>query len=140
MNVSDIMTTSVVTCNVDESLQEVARKMQKQNIGLCPVFDENQLVGVVTDRDITVRAVAQGLDLSETTASSIMSPNPATGNPNMSVEDACLLMSDKQIRRLPIMESDRLVGIISLADLAMDVEEEEMVAETLEKISEPAHI
>lgn len=140
MNIADIMTKNVVTCSLYEPLSQVAIKMQQENIGMCPVVDNERLVGVVTDRDITTRAVALGADINSITADSVMTPNPITGNPFMSFEDACKLMADNQIRRLPIVDnSNQLVGVVALADLAIDFEEEEMIAETLEKISEPSH-
>jgi len=140
MNIGEIMTKNVVTCNLDETLAQVATKMHQENIGLCPVVDNEQLVGVVTDRDITTRAVAMGADVNTKTARSVMTPSPVTGSPSMSFEEACHLMANNQIRRLPIVDKkNHLVGIVALADLAIDFEEEEMIAETLEKISEPAH-
>lgn len=140
MNIGEIMTKNVVTCSLDEPLSQVAIKMQKENIGMCPVVENKQLVGVVSDRDITTRAVATGADINTKTARSVMTPSPVTGNPSMSFEEACHLMGVNQIRRLPIVdEKNHLVGIVALADLAIDFEEEEMIAETLEKISEPSH-
>ncbi len=138
MNINDIMTTDLITCNVDETLAQAAQKMQRENIGFCPVVQNNQLVGVLTDRDIAVRAVALGEDVNTKTVSSIMTPTFITGDPNMSLEDACLLMSENQIRRLPIVENGELIGVVALADLAIDFDEEDIVAQTLEKISEPA--
>lgn len=141
MNIGEIMTKHLVTCTPDEPLSQAALKMQKENIGFCPVVENEQLVGVVTDRDITTRAVAMGADVNAKTVGSIMTPSPITGNPSMSLEDACRLMANNQIRRLPIVdEKNHVVGVVALADLAIDFEEEEMIAETLEKISEPSHV
>jgi len=137
MNVKQLMTEEPVTCSPDETLHEAAIKMQQENIGLCPVIEYDKLVGLVTDRDITVRAVAKGLDVNEHTIRSIMTTNPIAASPNMTVEDACQLMSDHQVRRLPVLEDGRLVGIISLANLAVDLDEEEMVANTLQHICQP---
>lgn len=140
MNIGEIMSKNVVTCSLNEPLSQVAIKMQQENIGMCPVVDNERLVGVVTDRDITTRGVAMGVDINTITADSVMTPNPITGNSSMSFEDACHLMANNQIRRLPIVDNtNHLVGIVALADLAIDFEEEEMIAETLEKISEPSH-
>lgn len=137
MNISEVMTEELVTCGPDETLSEVARKLQNKDIGSCPIVDQGNLVGIVTDRDITTRAVARGLDVNSTHVREVMSTNLITGSPDMSLEDACELMSDNQIRRLPILAQNKLVGIVALADLAVDLEEDELLAETLMKISEP---
>ncbi|MCE5314415.1 MAG: CBS domain-containing protein [Armatimonadota bacterium] len=139
MNIRDIMTTELVTCTPNDTLMQVAQKMQSMDVGSCPVVDQNTLVGIVTDRDITVRAISKGFDPNNTFVSDIMTPNPIYGSQYMSMEDACLLMQDNQIRRLPIVDNSRLVGIVTLADLAMDLDEDEILAETLEKISLPSH-
>lgn len=138
MNIGEIMTTDVVTCSPNDTLAQVAQKMQRENIGLCPVVDQENLVGVITDRDITTRAVAKGLDANTKLVHDYMTPSPVTGDPAMSLEEACRLMSNNQIRRLPIVESNKLVGIVTLADLSIDLEEDELLAETLMKISEPS--
>lgn len=138
MNLSEIMTVDVVTCSPDDTLAQAAFKMQRENIGCCPVVDNDVLVGVLTDRDIAVRAVAAGADVNSKTVGSTMTLSPITGDPAMSLEDACRVMSNNQIRRLPIVDNGKLVGIVSLADLAIDLEEDELLAETLESISEPS--
>ncbi len=139
MNVGDIMSTELVTCSPNDTIYQVAKKLQQEDIGSCPVVDQNKLVGIVTDRDITVRAVSRDLDVHNTRVGDIMTTNIIVGSPSMSLEDACMLMADHQVRRLPIVQNDNLVGIIAQADLAIDLEEEELLAETLEKISEPSH-
>jgi len=137
MKLSEIMTPGLVTCAMDETLAQVAQKMQRENIGICPVVKDDALVGVITDRDITIRAVSKGYDPNSAFVQDFMSPSPITGDPDMSIEDACSLMADNQIRRLPIVENEKLVGMVALADLAIDLEEDELLAETLMKISEP---
>ncbi len=137
MNLSDIMTTEVITCDPNETIFQVAQKLQQNNIGSCPVVQNDQILGIVTDRDITTRAVAKGFDVNSRKISEIMTSNPFTGDPSMSLEEACDLMSERQIRRLPIVEENKLVGIVALADLAIDLDEEEVVAETLLNISQP---
>ena len=139
MKVEEVMTTDVVTCSPDARLIDVAKLMQRENFGACPVVQNDQLVGIITDRDITVRAVAVGADVNQKTVSSIMTPKPITADPDMDIDDAARLMANNQIRRLPIVEGNKLIGIVALADLAIDVDEEEMLAETLEKISEPTY-
>ena len=139
MNLSDIMTTDLVTCNTDDTLAQVALKMHSEDIGCCPVVEGQMLIGVITDRDITVRSVAKGFNPAEQQVKDAMTSNVISADPSMSLEDACQLMAENQIRRLPVVERNRLVGMVSLADLAIDIDEEEMVAETLVKISEPSH-
>ena len=139
MKVRDMMTTKLVTCGPDDTLSIAARNMQAKDIGSCPVVERDKLVGLVTDRDITVRAVAKGMDPNSTMVRDVMTTSLITGDPDMSAEDACELMAENQIRRLPIVEGHRLVGMISLADLAMDLEEEDMLADMLTRISVPSH-
>ena len=138
MNLSEIMTKELTTCNPDETIAQAAQKLEKANVGSCPVVEGDRLVGLLTDRDIATRAVAKGLDPNSTTVNQIMTRELITGHPGMSIEEACALLSEHQIRRLPVVEADRLVGFIALADLAIDLEEEEMVAETLHRISMPS--
>jgi len=138
MNVGELMNEEITTCSPDETLSQVAQKMDSGDFGCCPVVDNDRLIGVITDRDIAVRAVAKGFDPNSKLVRDMMTINVIAATPLMSAEDACELMADNQIRRLPVLEGDRLVGIISMADLAIDLGEEEMVAETLEKISMPA--
>ncbi|HAH85945.1 MAG: CBS domain-containing protein [Armatimonadota bacterium] len=139
MRVADIMTTDVTSCKQTDSLALCATHMRDLNVGAMPVMDvDNNLVGILTDRDITVRAVSQGIDPDDALVEDFMSPNPITINLDMDVDDAAEIMADNQIRRLPIVDNtDRLIGIISLGDLAVDVGEEDVVAETLEEISIP---
>ena len=138
MDLSEIMTSDLVTCSPNDTLAQVALRMQSEDIGCCPVVEEDFLVGMITDRDITVRSAAKGLDPNQQQVREIMTTNVISAHPSMSMEDACRLMSENQIRRLPVVENDRLVGMVALADLAIDFEEAEMLAETLESISEPA--
>ncbi|MCE5323633.1 CBS domain-containing protein [bacterium] len=139
MNIKEIMTTDVITCSPNETLMQVAQKMQSMDVGSCPVVHQDNLVGIITDRDITVRAISKGFDPANTYVNEIMSKDPIFGSPNMSVEDACALMQDNRIRRLPVVDRGKLVGIVTLADLAIDLEEDEMIAETLEKVSMPIY-
>ena len=140
MKVADVMTRDVMTCRTTDTLMDCAAMMKELNIGATPVVDEhNRLVGIITDRDIAVRAVARGAAPAVSKVGDFMSPSPITVEPETNVEDAAEMMADNQIRRLPVVDrSGNLVGIVSLADLAVDVGEAELLAETLEKISEPA--
>ena len=132
------MTTDVMTCRDTDKVADCAGMMKELNVGAIPIVDENDnLVGIITDRDIAVRAVAKGADISQAQVGDFMTPSPITVEPDADVEDAADLMADNQIRRLPVVKNGRLLGIVSLGDLAVDVGEAEMLAECLEKISEP---
>ncbi len=104
MQIRELMTTEVITCKPSDTLAHAAQLMRKENIGSCPVVSGDELVGIITDRDITVRAVARGIDPNSSTVQEFMTPAPVTGDPYMSAEDAMRIMSNNQIRRLPILE------------------------------------
>jgi CBS domain-containing protein len=109
------------------------------NIGLLPVCDGDRLIGMLTDRDITVRAVAEGCDPTTTTVREAMTPDIAYCFDDQEVQDAVQLMERYQIRRLPILTRDkRLVGMVSLGDLAVSSDMPMQVGETLKQVSEPA--
>ncbi len=138
MIVADVMTTDVSTVRDTDNLVTAAQLMRDVNVGSLPVVnDRDLLVGIITDRDITVRAVAKGTDPAAGFVGDYMTPNPLAITSDADVEDAADTMADAQVRRLPVVQDGQLVGIISLGDLAVDVGEEELVAETLEEISEP---
>ncbi|MFC3212086.1 CBS domain-containing protein [Planomicrobium okeanokoites] len=137
MKVADIMTKEVDTCNPGHSLQEVAAKMKEINVGSIPICKNEKLVGIITDRDIVVRGIADNLSL-ESAVSEILSENMVTGNKDMSVEEAAELMADHQIRRLPIVENDKVVGIVSLGDIAVKDKSYGNADIALDEVSEPA--
>jgi CBS domain-containing protein len=135
MQVSQIMTPDPDTAQVQDTLQAVAAKMASGDFGSVPVIDGGRLVGVVTDRDIAVRAVAQGLG-PETEVGEVMTPDPVCVGPDSDVEEAAEIMQEEQIRRLFVTDGDdRLVGVIALADVALE-DDEELSGQTLEEISE----
>ena len=139
MKIDEVMTREVTTCKPNDSLADCATMMRELNVGAMPIVDDNnkELVGIITDRDIAVRAVAKGEDPNEAQAGRFMTPRPITVEPDTNVEDAAELMASNQVRRLPVVQHGKLVGIVSLGDLAVDLGEEELVAETLEAISVP---
>ena len=113
--------------------------MKKLDVGLIPVCDGDRLKGLLTDRDITIRATANGRDPSKTKVSEVMSTDIAYCLEDQAVDEAVILMEARQIRRLPILNQDKqLVGIVSLADIAVHVGDRDLTGETLEEISEPA--
>jgi CBS domain-containing protein len=139
MELRDIMTRNVEVVNGNASLKEAATKMKKLDVGLIPVCDGDRLKGLLTDRDITIRATADGRDPSKTKVSEVMSTDIAYCLEDQAVDEAVILMEARQIRRLPILNQDKqLVGIVSLADIAVHVGDRDLTGETLEEISEPA--
>jgi CBS domain-containing protein len=139
MELRDIMTRNVEVVNGNASLKEAATKMKKLDVGLIPVCDGDRLNGLLTDRDITIRATANGRDPSKTKVNEVMSTDIAYCLEDQAVDEAVILMEARQIRRLPILNQDKqLVGIVSLADIAVHVGDRDLTGETLEEISEPA--
>jgi CBS domain-containing protein len=135
--VSDVMSTDVQVINPDATLQEAAQKMRDGDFGVLPVGDMDNLIGIITDRDIVVRAVAEGMDV-DTPIRDAMSKQIVFANQDDSLEDAARLMSDHQIRRLPVVDADHhLVGIVSLGDFAVESSDLAPVTEALSEISTP---
>lgn len=142
MNVNSVMTKGAECASPSTSLQEAARKMKTLDVGSLPVCgDGDRLVGVLTDRDIAVRAVAEGLDAKTTQAKDVMTPDVVYCFEDQDVRDAAKLMQDRQVRRLVVLDRDkRLVGIVSLGDLAVEVRDDSLTGKTLEHVSEPARL
>lgn len=131
----EIMTRNVKTANRETSLQEVAALMREGDMGAVPVVENGKLVGIVTDRDIVVRAVAEGKDFS-LAVGEVMTNEIFASKENDFVFEAIRLMGDKQVRRIPVINDEgELVGIIAMADVALETEDEREIAETLEEIS-----
>jgi CBS domain-containing protein len=119
---SDIMTENVEVLRLDDSLLTAAERLAQHDVGALPVCDEQERVrGIVTDRDIVVHGIAQGKDPRKTTVGEIVTPNPVTVNPDERVERVIDIMAEKQIRRIPVVEDGKLVGMISQADIAQSV-------------------
>jgi CBS domain-containing protein len=137
MKLREIMTPSPSTASPTDTLSRVAEMMQQENVGSIPIVEQDRLVGIITDRDIAVKAVAAGQDPKLALVGDTMSTDLVIGRPDMSDREALALMGREQIRRLPVVENGRLVGIVSLGDLALDSDREEDVEEALEEISEP---
>lgn len=135
MKVWEIMTAEVATANPDTSLREIANMMREEDTGAIPVLDGDELAGIVTDRDIVIRCVAEGRDPEDTTAEDILSERLETVEPDADVEEASTLMAKRQIRRLPVVQDGRLVGMVSLGDIAVKAEDE-AATEALEDVSQ----
>lgn len=119
-NVSDIMSTDVQVVEPQDSLRHAAELMQELDVGALPVCDGERLLGMLTDRDITVRGVAQGLDPDATAVSDIMTGEVEFATADQDTAEVMRVMGDKQIRRMPVVDQDRrLIGIVSIADLAL---------------------
>jgi CBS domain-containing protein len=135
MNIRDVMTPNPRTVGPDDSIQNAARIMRDEDTGAVPVVDNGRTVGMVTDRDIVVRAVADGGQMSRPVRE-IVSSAVISASPEMSTREAAQLMSDHQVRRLPVVENERLVGIVSLGDLAVKEGKDSRTGDTLQSISE----
>jgi CBS domain-containing protein len=142
MEIREIMTRQVDVIPPDASVREAAAKMKELDVGAIPVCDGQKLSGLLTDRDITVRAVAEGRDPSAVRVSEVMSSEIAYCFEDETIEQAAKLMESKQIRRLPILDRNKqLAGIISLGDISVRTEasrQKDLAADALQEISEPA--
>jgi CBS domain-containing protein len=138
MKVRDIMTPRVTSTGPNDTIAHAARLMAEEDIGALPVVGGGEVLGMVTDRDIAVRAVASNISM-KSQVRRIMSEDAITCSPDDSVEDALATMSSEQIRRLPVCESSGvLVGIVALADAAHRDPDKCEVGEALDEICEPA--
>ena len=131
----EIMTKNVRTATRDASLRDVATMMRDGDMGAVPIVDGERLVGIVTDRDIVVRSVCEGKSAA-TPISEAMTSELFTVRPDDFVFEAVRLMGDKQVRRVPVVDDDgSLAGIIAMADVALEMEDQQQIAETIEEIS-----
>lgn len=142
MKARDIMSKDPMCVTTETALVEAARIMKDENIGVVPVVDSadsRRLVGVLTDRDIAVRAVAEGRDGATTSVGHIMSSDVRTSRPDDAVDDVMELMGREQIRRVPIVdERGALVGIIAQADIVLEARNNRKAEKTVEQISKPS--
>ena len=135
MNIREVMTPNPRTVSPNDSIQNAACIMRDEDAGAVPVVDNGRAVGIVTDRDIVVRAVAEGGQLNRPVRD-IVTGSLVAATPDMSTREAAELMSEHQIRRLPVVENDRLVGIVSIGDLAVKEGKDGRIGDTLQHISE----
>lgn len=138
MKVKDIMTKNVAYINPDSPVTEAAQLMQKHNVGSIPVCDVNGVIGMVTDRDIVVRNVAHGTDPHSTPVRSVMTSHVTTVQSDMDVSQVSDIMSKNQVRRLPVVDNNKLVGMVALGDLATDNRFDMEASSALSDISEPS--
>lgn len=138
MKVSEVMTKSVADLDADDSVEHAAQLMKEYNVGSIPVCSGSKIVGIITDRDIALRSVAEGENIENQKVRDIMSSNPVVGKPDMDIHEASRIMSDRQIRRLPIVDRGDLVGIVSLGDIAVEPKLSNDAEDALSSISEPS--
>lgn len=138
--VSDVMATDVDTVSPSTKVGEAARQMRDMNVGSLPVVDRQELVGIVTDRDITIRVSADGMSADEVMVKEIMTANPVTVKPDQTVDEASEVMSQHQVRRLPVVDKGKLVGILALGDVATDPGSQDEAASALTDISQPSDL
>lgn len=138
MKLKDCVTPGLVTVSADESLRSAAEKMANQDIGILPVQNANQLVGVITDRDIACRGVAQGLNPAETPVREVMTEGILCVDEDADISQAVKAMEERQVRRIFATNNDgKIVGICSFADLALKCSDEHLQAEALQEVSKP---
>lgn len=133
-NIREVMTPSPETVESDKTAAEAAKLMKKADAGMIPVVRDQKLVGTVTDRDIAIRVVAEGKDPGATTVGEIASKDVVTIGPDQDIAEALGLMASNQVRRLPVVEGETLIGVVAQADVARAADERR-VGETVEQIS-----
>jgi CBS domain-containing protein len=135
-HIRELMTVRPRTVKAGDSVVEAAKLMRGEDAGLAPIVDGDRLVGVITDRDIAIRVVAEGRDPQSTKVEEVASENVVTIDPQQDLDEALRLMAEHQLRRLPVVEEDgKLVGIVSQADVARQGDTKS-TGEVVEQISE----
>jgi CBS domain-containing protein len=140
MKVSEVMSSSVTSVDPSDSLQTAAIKMKDADVGCLPVVERGSLQGVITDRDIVVCGVAAGRDPSATEVADCESRPVHTVDQNADIEEAARMMKEHQIRRVPVVSGSRLVGMVSLADLARRQELQGHSSQVLSHVSRPSPV
>lgn len=136
MNIRDIMMTDVWSLAPESTVAEAAQMMRDMNIGSVPLVKGDELVGVITDRDIVIHIVADGLTAQTERIEQFMMRDPISVTPDTAVAEAAQIMAREQIRRLPVVEAGRLVGYVAIGDLAL-LDKDQQTGDTLEQISQP---
>ncbi|MFC4098715.1 CBS domain-containing protein [Paenibacillus xanthanilyticus] len=133
--IREIMTSDVKTVSLKEDIRTVAALMRDGDVGVIPVVEGDRCVGLVTDRDIVIRGLAE--NKASFTVEDVFSKRIISVKPETSIKDAAKLMADEQIRRLPVIENDKLVGIVSMADLALDKNSKDEAELAVSGVSQP---
>ncbi|MED4098732.1 CBS domain-containing protein [Priestia megaterium] len=139
MDITEVMTSNVATCNLKSSCGEVANMMKNIDVGVIPICEGDKLIGLITDRDLVVKGLANNFNVN-TRISEMITTDVITGTKYMSVEQAADIMSQHQIRRLPIVEDGKLIGMVSLGDLGGSNTSNKETGKVLENISAPAEL
>lgn len=132
--IKDVMTSNPTTCEPQASVVDAAKVMAQEDVGSIPTVETDRLVGVVTDRDIVIRVVAEGRDPQSVTVGDVASRNLVTVSPDDDLDRALKLMAENQVRRLPVVEGDKLVGIVAQRDIALQGADHE-TGQVVEQIS-----
>ena len=132
--VRDVMTSNPTTCSVEASVSDAAKVMAQEDVGPIPVLEGDRLVGILTDRDIVIRVVA-GRDPQSTTVGEVASTDLATVSPDENLDRALQLLAEQQVRRLPVVEGETLVGVVAQADIARQGDDR-TTGQVVEQISE----
>ena len=136
--IKDLMSRDVKVVSPDMTIEEAAKKMRDGDFGMMPVGEDDRMIGTISDRDIAIRAVAEGKDAG-TKVRDVMTEGIAWAYEDASVEQAATIMSKRQVRRLPVVNRDkRLVGIVALGDFAVKSSEIRPTAQALSEISKPS--
>lgn len=139
MKVNELMSRDIKEIGPQSSLQEAAQRMREFDVGSLPVVENRKLLGVITDRDITVRSTAAGVSPQDARVGDVMTPNLIFCYEDEDVEVAAELMEERQVRRLPVLNRDnQLIGILALADLALRQQNEHLCSEVLHEVSQPS--
>jgi CBS domain-containing protein len=133
-SIKEVMTRDVRACEPNATVAEAAKMMAQEDVGPVPIVEDGRLVGIVTDRDIVIRVVAEGRDPNATTVKEIASTNLVTVSPDDDLDEALKMLAENQVRRLPVVEGDRLVGIVAQADIAR-LGKDSKTGEVVEEIS-----
>jgi CBS domain-containing protein len=133
-SIKEVMTRDVRACKPNATVADAAKVMAQEDVGPVPIVEDDRLVGIVTDRDIVVRVVAEGRDPNATTVREIASTELVTVSPDDDLDEALNLLAQRQVRRLPVVEGDRLVGIVAQADVAR-LGKDKKTGEVVEEIS-----
>ena len=133
-SIKEVMTRDVRACEPNATVAQAAKVMAQEDVGPVPIVEDGRLAGLVTDRDIVVRVVAEGRDPNATTVGEIASTELVTVSPDDDLDEALKLLAERQVRRLPVVEGDRLVGIVAQADIAR-LGKDKKTGEIVEEIS-----
>lgn len=135
MKIHEIMTTQISSAEADTTLEEIATLMRNQDVGVVPILDGDVLLGVITERDIVVRCIAEGRLPSEMRADDILTDEVEAIDSDLDVDRAADLMAKSQIRRLPVVDNGRLVGMVSIGDIAVKRNDDKISGNALEGVS-----